>query len=196
MPKSKPEKPDPQPSNVAGQSVLGSKAARRYHRPAHHHGIQQPKPGDILLFHRATGLNRVITWFTRSPYYHVAIYAGDSHVVEARPRGVIRRDLRSPEGGHHYVVVPTPHPEAEHALHWAETQIGDKYDRLDVVVIVLERLFRHLHINYTPRNRFSCGEFVAMAFVEAGAPLLPNCPPADTVPGDFARLLDTPVNPS
>src|SRR5205807_36613 len=80
LPTSKPDKPAQSSSNEAASSVLGSQAARRYRRPAHHHAARQPRPGDVLLFHRATGLNRVITWFTRSPYYHVAIYAGDSHV--------------------------------------------------------------------------------------------------------------------
>ena len=39
-------------------------------------------------------MNRLITWFTGSPFYHVALYAGDQHVVEARPQGVVRRDLK------------------------------------------------------------------------------------------------------
>lgn len=154
----------------------------------------KPEPGDILLFGSATGLNRVITWFTRSPYYHVALYAGDDCVIEARPRGVIRRDLRGREGAHDYVVVPTPQGKKGQALRWAEAQIGDGYDRLDVAVIVLERLFRHLHINHTPRGKFTCGEFVAMAFAEVGAPLFPDRAPAEIVPADFARYLTPPAH--
>jgi hypothetical protein len=148
-----------------------------------------PEPGDILLFYRATGLNRVITWFTRSAYYHVALYAGDHCVIEARPGGVIRRDLRGREGGHSYRVVPGPEGKGLDALRWAQERIGARYDRLDVVVIVLERVFRHLQINYTPRDRFSCGEFVALAYAEVGVTLFRDCRPTDAVPGDFARLL-------
>ncbi len=149
-----------------------------------------PQPGDILLFHRAAGLNRFITWFTRSPYYHVAIYAGNNCVIEARPKGVVRRDLRTREGGHHFVVIADPTGKGREALNWAETKVGEGYDRADVAVIILERVFQHLHINHTPRDKFACGEFVAMAFQEVGAPLFTGRAPADIVPGDFASLLN------
>lgn len=148
-----------------------------------------PRPGDILLFHRATGLNRIITWFTGSPYYHVAICESEFLVVEARPKGVVRRDLRSHEGGRHYRVAPAPEGKGEAALRWALGKLGAGYDRLDIAIIVLERMFRHLHINYTPRSKFSCGEFVAMAFQQVGAPLFPDHTPAEVTPADFAALL-------
>ncbi len=149
----------------------------------------EPKPGDILLFTNARGLNRMITWFTRSRFYHAAIYAGDGHVIEARPRGVIDRDLRGPEGAHTYAVIPAPDGAGQAALAWAKSQIGAKYDRFDVVIIVLDRIFRHLHLNYTPNDKYSCGEFVARAFQHAGVTLVPHCQPSETVPGDFEPLL-------
>ena len=148
-----------------------------------------PAPGDILLFYNATGLNRAITWFLRSKYYHCAIYAGDGNVIEARPRGVVRRNLQSREGGHDFVVAPAPEGRGEAALAWGESKVGADYDRIDVVVIVLERVFRHLHLNYTSHDKFSCGEFVACAFENAGANLFPGKSADDIVPGDFARFL-------
>ena len=46
-------------------------------------------PGDILLFNRPQGITpRIISWFSRSPFYHVAIADEDLHTVEARPKGV------------------------------------------------------------------------------------------------------------
>jgi uncharacterized protein YycO len=148
-----------------------------------------PSPGDVLLFAHATGWNRLITFLTRSQFYHVAIYAGDYQVVEARPQGVVLRDLRGPEGTHYCAILPNPEDKGGEALAWAKTQIGDRYDRWDVLVIVLEHIFIHLHLNYAPPGRFSCGEFVARAFAEAGVRLFPNQDNADVVPGDFARLL-------
>lgn len=147
------------------------------------------RPGDIFLFHRAQGLNRVITWFTRSRYYHVAIFAGGYEVIEARPRGVVRRDLRGKEGAHHYIVLPQSESAGMNALAWAESKIGDRYDHLDIFVIVAERVFRHLRINYTARNKFTCGKFIACAFSETGADLFPGRNTAGIVPANFAHFV-------
>ncbi len=148
-----------------------------------------PQPGDVLLFYNATGLNRFIAWFTGSPFYHVALYAGQGDVIEARPRGVVRRNLRRREGGHDFLVVPTSEGAGKAALAWAEAKVGAGYDRLDILILILERIFLHLHINYTPRDKFACGEFVARAFEEAGEPLFPDKAAGEVVPGDFAHLL-------
>lgn len=156
---------------------------------------EMPQPGDVLLFAHATGLNRVITFFTRSRYYHVAIYAGDFHVVEARPQGVVSRDLRGPEGTHFCAILSNPAGKGDEALAWAKSQIGGKYDRWDILVIILEHVFTHLHLNYAPPGRFSCGEFVARAFQEAGARLFPDRDTDDIVPADFARLLPPDAQP-
>jgi uncharacterized protein YycO len=145
-----------------------------------------PKPGDILLFHNARGLNKLITGFTGSPFYHAGLYAGDGRTVEARTAGVVRQDLRGREND--FVVVPAPEGKGIGALAWAETQVGDAYDDLDIAVIILDRICRFIHFNYAPRNKFSCGEFVAVAFDRAGAHLFPKRDLSDVVPGDFARF--------
>jgi len=156
---------------------------------------ERPQPGDVLLFAHATGWNRLITFFTRSPFYHVAISAGDVLVVEARPQGVVCRDLRGPEGTHFCAILPDPDGQGLEALAWAQSQIGGKYDRWDTLVIILEHIFKHLHLNYAPPGRFSCGEFVARAFAEAGVRLFPDRDTAGIVPGDFACLLPPGVKP-
>ena len=146
-----------------------------------------PNPGDILLFHNAKGLNRLITGFTHSPFYHVGIYAGDGTAVEARTPGVQHNDLKDRAGN--YVVAPAPHGKGEAALAWAKTQIGDAYDNLDILVIILDRLCRFMRFNYTPKNKYSCGEFVAVAYDKAGAKLFPERALGTVVPADFAPLL-------
>ena len=77
-----------------------------------------PQPGDICLFYNARGLARLITWFTRSRFYHVALYTGDDCVIEARPRGVVQRDLRS-VGEHDYIIIPAPQNKGAQAIKWA-----------------------------------------------------------------------------
>lgn len=149
--------------------------------------------GDLLLFTRAKGLNRLITWFTHSRFYHVGIYEGDGWIIEARPRGVVRRNLRGPDGDRHFVAVPRDRvmnqEQAELALEWAATQLGDGYDPLDVAAIILERLFKTLTINYTSPDKYSCGEFVTRALRQAGADPFPGCLADRVVPSDFERFL-------
>lgn len=148
------------------------------------------RPGDILLFCRPTGFSRIISWLTRSPYYHVAICEDIWHVIEARPRGVVRRDLRTREGGCFFKVIPAPHDVGYRALEWARLEIGASYDKLGVLALILDRVFALYHINSKPRkNRFSCAEFVAQAFSHSGARLFPDIADEDVIPADFARLL-------
>ena len=147
------------------------------------------EPGDILLFTRPSGASRLITWFTKSPFYHVAIYQGGTSVVEARPRGVVRRDLTGPEGDACFVVIPAPEGKGREALTWAEGNLGNGYAVIGVFVLILERIFKHLQINYKAPDKFSCAEFIAEAFEHAGVTLFPDCKPEDLFPADFARLL-------
>jgi uncharacterized protein YycO len=146
-----------------------------------------PQPGDLLLFHNARGLNRLITTFTGSPFYHVALYVSKDKAVEATLKGVGYRELRGKENS--YVVVPAPKGHGRAALAWAQTQIGAAYDRFDLVVIVLDKLFRRLHLNYTSPGKYSCGEFVETAFDKAGVRLVPDHDLDDVVPGDYARYV-------
>lgn len=148
------------------------------------------KPGDILLFDQPTGgLGAIISLVTRSTYYHVAIFEEQTFTIEARQRGVVRRDLRTKEGGHTWTVIPAPQGRGEPALAWARSQIGDKFDRFDFLMILLDRVFGRLKIHYEPIGKYSCGEFVARAFREAGVVLFPDLQDADVEPADFAGFL-------
>ena len=152
---------------------------------------REPQPGDILLFCRARQWNKLITWFTKSPYYHVAIYKGDGWVVEARPRGVVERDLNGPDGDKSYNVAPAPHGReiGEAALDWALQQVGKGYDKADVAVLVVERVLKTIRIQRETRDKFSCCELVACAWENAGAQLFPHDEASKLVPADFARFL-------
>lgn len=153
-----------------------------------------PQPGDILLFHHGPRLRDIlITMVTHSPFYHTALYAGSQHVVEARPQGVILNGLQGRE--HHFVVLPAPDGTGEAALAWARNQIGAKFDRLDFLVIFLEHIFTHWHINYTPYNRYTCAELVVTAFEHAGVRLVPGKLVDEIAPADLARLLPPAVVP-
>lgn len=149
----------------------------------------QLKPGDILVFTNAQGESRVTTWVTRSPYYHAGLYAGDKKVVEMRTFGVITRDLTGAEGGHYFVVIPAPEGQGEATLTWAQAHVKDRYDDVGILVLIFNRIFFHLHLNYTPRDEYTCGEFIAAAYDSVGVTLFPDMPLSDVEPADFARYV-------
>jgi uncharacterized protein YycO len=152
-------------------------------------GGTRPSPGDILLFRDPHGPGALVSLVTRSPYYHVAIAAGDGQLIEAMPNGVQLSRIASKEG-EKAVVIPAPSKSAALvAFEWAKSKIGDGYDPADVLAIALERTFRNLHLNYTIGDRFTCGEFVATAFHEAGHRLFPDIDLEGVMPADFERLL-------
>jgi uncharacterized protein YycO len=144
----------------------------------------------MLLFSRPKGgLGTIISFVTRSTYYHIAIFEGGTTTIEARQRGVVRRDLRSNEGGHVFTVIPAPEGTGTLALDWARAKLGSKFDRLDFLVILVDRLVTRLRLHYHSFGAYSCGEFVAKAFTAAGVRLFPELNDDDVEPADFARLL-------
>jgi uncharacterized protein YycO len=152
--------------------------------------LRDARPGDILLFSQPHGgLGAVISVVTRSPYYHVALFEEGTTTVEARQRGVVRRDLRSPEGGHTFTVIPAPEGAGPVALDWARARLGARFDRLDLAVILVDRVVSRLRLHYHPVGTYSCGELVAKAFSAAGVRLFPDLDDDDVEPADYARLL-------
>ena len=151
-------------------------------------GQQEPaRPGDLLIFYNAGKFAHLITWFSRSPFYHAAIYAGEGKVIEARPVGVVCRALREEES---FFCIPALHGSGARALEWARKQIGDLYDIPGVAVLIFARLFRRLRTRYNSgQDRFSCGQFVLCAYREAGVDLLPDVQPEVALPSDFSVLL-------
>ena len=131
----------------------------------------------------------IISFVTRSTYYHVAIFEGETFTIEARQRGVVRRDLRTKEGGHTFTVIPAPEGKGQLALDWARAKIGSTFDRLDFLVILIDRFVTRWRLHYHAFGAYSCGEFVAKAFSAAGVRLFPDLNDDDVEPADFARLL-------
>ena len=147
------------------------------------------RPGDIILFYGPHNvLSGLISLLTRSKFYHVAM-ADHDHIIEAAPKGVMRTSMAE-KHNHKFVIIPAPSDSVGRAaLKWAEEQVGDGYDPADLLAIVLDRIFRHLHINLVRSDRYTCGEFVATAYAKAGMRLFPDIDCEAVVPADFARLL-------
>ena len=108
------------------------------------------------------------------------------------PVGVIRTALETKRGERFATIDPPTKAAAEQAVAWAIRNIGDGYDPKNLISLAFGRVFAHLHVDFTSRNRYTCGEFVATAFKKAGKPLFADLEPEDVVPADFSRLLEHP----
>lgn len=155
--------------------------------------LPQVKAGDILLFNHAKNANRLITNFTDSPFYHVGIGLDGGRVIEARPRGVVIRDLAGNDGDRRFEIIPREsiarEEEARRAIAWAKEQLGDGYDPANALSIVLNRCFEAFSYKASLPDRWTCGDFVATAFQHAGGELFPGRSAANLVPADYARFL-------
>jgi cell wall-associated NlpC family hydrolase len=147
-----------------------------------------PKPGDILLFSHARGLSRLIPWFTSSRYYHCALYEGDGHVIEARPAGVVRRDLTQCHDMA-FRVIPMPEEHGQDALDYARCCLGGNYDVIDVFFIILRHYFTRIRFTYSNHDSFVCSELVVNAWRRAGLNLFPDQTSALLIPADFEPFL-------
>jgi hypothetical protein len=162
---------------------------------ARHRALENASPGDIVLFHHARGWNRLITRFSGSRYYHVALYAGDQCVIESRVTGVKMRDVSQAKLRLHFRVIPAPGgPEVGRAaLDWTLGQMGKRYAYFSIGALILdrclERLFGPMDIVWRQRERVSCGELVAQAYEAAGMKLFPDQESEEVAPWDFAQLI-------
>lgn len=152
---------------------------------------REPRAGDILLFFRPNRIrDYFIEWITGSHFYHAALYAGEKHVIEARPQGVIYNDLRGRES--EYIILRAPGGQGcgAAALQWSKLQLGDPFDQMDLVVIALEHLFHYWKINYARPGRYTCAALVATCYFRgAGVRLVPDRDLDEVAPGDLGRLL-------
>jgi len=184
-------------------STVGAVALRRWHRAKTArwqeevralaaHATCEPQPGDILLFDQATGPSILITLFTDSPFYHVGLYDGADMSVECRVTGVLRESLE--DRRNRYLAVPAPQAAGAAALAWAQSKLGERYDAVGVLVIILDHLFTRLNLRFHPQSFTTCGRFVADAYAHAGVELFPGRPHDELVPADFAELLRRPTS--
>lgn len=150
--------------------------------------MPDPQRGDILLYTHAKGFNRLIPWFTGSRYYHVGIYEGDGFSLEARPTGVVRRDLNK-TSGEVFRAVRMPREGGESAIRFAQKRLGSTYDPLNVLFIIVRHTFPLLPLRYSNHCSFTCGELVARAWRAGGCDLFPGKQAAEIIPADFSRFL-------
>jgi hypothetical protein len=149
----------------------------------------EPRPGDLLLFYGGCRLGWWIERVTRSPFYHVALYDGAGFVIDAVPRGVVRRRIDDGTTGTRHVVAPAPDGSGEVALAWAKQQIGRRFDALGMFVVLGHLALGRAPLRYQPTRRFTCSHLAAEALRQAGVVIAPGRGAGLVVPADFACLV-------
>ncbi len=109
-------------------------------------------------------------------------------MVEARPGGVVRRDLTEEEDMA-FRIIPMPEEYGQKALDYGRCCLGRNYDVLDCVFIVLRHYFPSVRFTYSNHNSFVCSELVVMAWRSAGLDLFPGKNAALIIPADFETFL-------
>lgn len=141
--------------------------------------------GDIL-FYKTSGsiFDRLIAWWTKSPYVHVAIALDSKNQIEARANGVLRtgidmsrvgavwhmdRDIQDANVGGN-TVAEALQKRLTIALVWLNMQVGREYSWADIVDAVAEKWYQKFYIVQT--QHYDCSALAAEFMKRAGFGLL------------------------
>lgn len=155
-------------------------------------------PGDIVLVHGTSPLDRLVQLFTRSHWNHAALVVPGGRFVEANAHGV--QTVPGTAYDHADMVV-IPRPACWDPYDWAAATLfaqamahrHERYGYLQIAAIVLATITRgHLAIKWD--GTMICSELVARAYEHAG--YIWSKDPALISPADLAREFDvTPKAP-
>jgi hypothetical protein len=146
--------------------------------------------GDILLYFNDGSLPaRLISYFTRGPYVHVAVDMGDGTQVSAETWGVVREPI--PERGYFPVATDAESSETlEDGLRFIEGEVGNRYGWLDIVNQALKILGSPVYLG--ARDQYDCSDLVARYLAIARGPVFEALgeaaeEPHMVTPNDIAR---------
>ncbi len=133
-----------------------------------------PKPGDIVLVRRGTGiLDKLVQFFTTSPYFHAAMVLEGGDLIEAAFGGVRRVD-GDKYAGRSDTLSPANATDAQRAAatQWAREKLLLGYGWHDILADAL-RLGLHVPVGYRWRTwrHLDCSCLCAAAWATAGLPL-------------------------
>lgn len=143
--------------------------------------------GDIIFTYPTNLYGRLIAWATRSPFSHVALYAGDGYIIESnafvRTRQIYRKDFYD-----EYEIMTHPtlsEEEREAIVAYAIERIGARYDYLQILAIII-RMITGLHISlFDQPHRYICTELIGKAYASIGVSLLPHIPTDSVSPSEL-----------
>lgn len=148
------------------------------------------RPGDFLLCHGTSRLDRLIQFATRSHWNHVALAVGGGWLVEAQSQGIVCRHVDE-YAGTDYHVIPPPLTAAQrnkvcaYAHHMADAH--DRYGYVQIAAIVLQILTRG-RLVLKLDGTLICSEFVSRALEHGG--IIFDRDPALISPAYLAQVFD------
>lgn len=139
--------------------------------------------GDILFWPASNSItDRIIAWFTKGPFVHVAVDMGDGTEISAHSEdGIARRTIPARSDLTEFTVSPDP----VLGLQFVKEQIGKKYGYANI----LNNVLYGLHIPWRVYNvrRFDCSSLVAHYLEHCGIDLSDDDEAIS--PNDLARAL-------
>lgn len=124
------------------------------------------RAGDVLFFRGASPISKLISWFTKSPYTHVALALGDGRIIESdrfvntRIRHLTDEDVFDI----HRLHDATPE-SLNLACMVAQSFEGARYDYLQIAGIAVRLLFRWDKTLFNRANYFICSELIDVSFM-------------------------------
>lgn len=143
--------------------------------------LQKLEPGDILVMTslwRFEIIGRVIRWWTRSNYSHVALYGDSGYLIEAIWSGVREIHwLNTPYPQYYRVTIMRPSKiastERHKAISFARKQVGKPYDYLMLIFNAISIMLSWVRINIRGiknwldvKNWYYCVELVLDSYFE------------------------------
>jgi uncharacterized protein YycO len=148
-------------------------------------------PGDCFLYHGSGLIDRIIQRGTRSWWNHCGlIVTADGGIIEALSTGVALNNLIAyPPTAYTVLSPPLDAEQRAHAVAYARGRIGDRYDRLTIAGLALNRL-TGLRLTLAVAGEDVCSGLIGEAYERAGLDL--GGDGAGLTPADLARLLHAP----
>ncbi|MBI1978418.1 MAG: hypothetical protein HYS55_06655 [Candidatus Omnitrophica bacterium] len=170
--------------------------------------IEKLKPGDVIVTSkRGINLGAMpirFANFSRHGYRkriwtHAAFYIGNGEVVEAFPKGITKRDLKTAYLEQHFDIVCLRRKgmkvsDFQNAAEFCKSKVGVKYDTKALAYYVILNLLPPIfHFLLTSRwfnnlinspDAFYCSELVGTAYLRQGAYCFDR-KPAQVMPVDF-----------
>lgn len=170
--------------------------------------IAKLKPGDVIITSkRGINLGSIpirFANFSRHGYQkriwtHAAFYIGGGEVVEAFPKGITKRDLKSAYLDQPFDIIclrrkGTSASDFDEAVEFCKSKVGVKYDTKALAYYVILNILPPIfHFLLTSRwfnnlinneNAFYCSELVGTAYLKQGAYCFDRRP-SKVMPVDF-----------
>jgi len=162
--------------------------------PYYEHLLQEM---DIILTHDKTSwIGKAIAKFSSKLSHvnervdHVTVYLGDNKIIESTNGGVRVRETKG-YNPHNFVLYIARYNNMtddfkrvlkEKLL----SKVGLKYSYFQLILLLIKKIFNLKTVVDASTNAVVCSELVALAFEEAGKPIM-DIPSHEFTPADFFR---------